>query len=79
MLLLALGPTATVLAYDLSLRGFQAIDIGHIDIEYEWFLMKATKKVPIKNKHVQELGRDKTANGDSDATYDSQIVKVVRR
>ena len=54
LFLLALGPTATVLAYDLSKIGFQAIDIGHIDIEYEWFLNKAIEKVPVKNKYVNE-------------------------
>ena len=27
--LLALGPTATVLAYDLCKMGYQAVDIGH--------------------------------------------------
>lgn len=35
LMLLALGPTATVLAYDLCLEGFQAIDIGHTDLIYE--------------------------------------------
>ena len=37
LILLALGPTATVLAYDLYKVGYRAIDIGHVDIEYEWF------------------------------------------
>ena len=37
LLLIALGPTATVLAFDLFQAGYQAIDIGHIDISYEWF------------------------------------------
>jgi glycosyltransferase family protein len=38
LILIALGMTATVLAYDLSKVGFWAIDIGHIDVEYEWFV-----------------------------------------
>ena len=42
LLLLAIGPTATILSYDLSRLGFQALDVGHIDIEYEWFLNKAS-------------------------------------
>ncbi|MBO5019471.1 MAG: SP_1767 family glycosyltransferase, partial [Clostridia bacterium] len=37
MILLALGPTATALAYDIYKMGYQAVDIGHVDIEYEWF------------------------------------------
>ncbi len=36
--LLALGPTATVLAYDLCNEGYQAIDIGHVDLIYEKYL-----------------------------------------
>lgn len=57
LILVALGPTATILAYDLSLDGFQAIDIGHIDIEYEWYLMKSIQKVPIKGKFVNEVSK----------------------
>ncbi len=34
LVLLAAGPTATVLAYDLARRGIQAIDSGHLDIQY---------------------------------------------
>ena len=54
LIILALGPTATVLAYELSTLNYSALDLGHIDIEYEWFKMGATKKVPVKNKHVNE-------------------------
>ena len=55
LFIIALGPTATVLASDLSKLGYRALDLGHIDIEYEWFLLKATKKVAIKNKYVNEV------------------------
>lgn len=55
LVLIALGPTATILAYDLTKYGYQAIDIGHLDIEYEWYLMKADKKVDIENKAVNEV------------------------
>lgn len=54
LILLALGPTATVLAYDLGILGYQAIDIGHIDIEYEWYKKKARKKIAITGKAVNE-------------------------
>lgn len=30
MFLIAAGPTATILAYDLTLLGYQAVDIGHL-------------------------------------------------
>lgn len=55
LILIALGPTATVLAYDLGLKSLRSIDIGHLDIEYEWFNQRATEKQAIKNKHVNEV------------------------
>lgn len=54
LLILALGPTATAMAFELSEIGYQALDFGHIDIEYEWFLIGADHKVPILHKHVNE-------------------------
>lgn len=75
LLLLALGPTATVLAYDLYKKGYRVIDIGHIDIEYEWFLMKATSKVKVKAKYVTEV-KDGRVNIDNieDKKYESEII-----
>lgn len=54
--LLALGPTATILAYDLCRKGIQAIDIGHIDNEYEWMLKGSKRKEAIPGKTVDEVG-----------------------
>ena len=54
LILIALGPTASILAYDLYKLGYQSIDIGHVDIEYEWFIRNCTKVVPIENKYVNE-------------------------
>lgn len=56
IVLVALGMTATVLCFDLAKMGYQAIDIGHIDVEYSWFLMGASKKCPISGKAVNEVG-----------------------
>lgn len=74
LVLLALGPTATVMAYELAKEGYQAIDIGNIDTEYEWYKMGALNKVPIRNKYVHEAGG---YNGDQqyvNQEYESQIV-----
>lgn len=54
LIIIALGPTATVLAAELSTMDIQALDIGHIDIEYEWFLRRAEKKVAIPGKYTNE-------------------------
>lgn len=76
--LLALGHTATVLAYDLSGKGFRAIDLGHIDIEYEWFLMKAKEKCPVPNKYVNEVAEGRIVSNESpNQLYESQIIKRI--
>lgn len=56
MVLMSLGPTATVLAYDLSQHGIRCIDTGHIDIEYEWMRSAAHDKVQVVGKNVNEVG-----------------------
>lgn len=78
LILLALGHTATVLAFDLYRAGLQAIDIGHIDIEYEWFLMGATEKVAIPNKYVNEVQEGRIQQiTQQDTDYLAQIVQRI--
>lgn len=77
LIIIALGPTATVLAYELSIVGFQAIDIGHIDIEYEWFLQKTKKKIPIKNKYVNELSVGQDVPDIDNQMYYNQIITSI--
>jgi len=73
--LLALGPTATVLAFDLARDGYQALDIGHIDIEYEWFLRRVSDKVPIRGKYVNEArGGHRVDDRFADSDYRRQVV-----
>lgn len=60
LILIALGPTATVLSYDLALAGFWAVDIGHVDVEYMWFLEKADYKIPLKYRLVNESAEQKS-------------------
>ncbi|GAA2982157.1 glycosyltransferase family protein [Microbacterium terrae] len=42
LMIAILGPTATVLAYDLHRAGYQALDLGHIAKSYEWWLNERT-------------------------------------
>lgn len=77
LLILALGPTATVLSYDLSKLGYQALDLGHIDIEYEWFLMGATEKVPVKGKYVNETKEGRNPDAITSEEYYKQIEKQI--
>jgi glycosyltransferase family protein len=71
--LIALGPTATVLAYDIHKTGRQAVDIGHVDVEYEWCRIGTKKKVALTFKAVNESRKgDQVANPDE--TYTKQII-----
>ena len=75
LILLALGPTSSVLAYDLYKIGYQVIDVGLIDIEYEWFLRKAKKKIQIENKYVNEAYGNKYKFGKvKDKNYYKEII-----
>lgn len=77
LILIALGPTATVLAYDLCIAGYQAIDIGHIDLEYEWFLQGATEVCPIKNKYVDGIPEGIIVGEIHDIKYESEIIATI--
>ena len=74
LIICALGPTATVLCYDLYLNGRRAIDLGHIDVEYEWFRMGATEKVRVLGKDVSE-----TKNELKDGVFNSEedVLEVI--
>lgn len=77
LILIALGPTATLLAYDLYKLGYQSLDIGHIDIEYEWYLRKAKKKIKIENKFVLEaFGKDRFSRVKDKKYYDTIIERI---
>lgn len=55
LILAILGPTATVLAYDLSKEGYWIIDIGQLDVEYEWYLRGVEERCDIPYKCVSEV------------------------
>ncbi len=78
LILLALGPTATILAYDLYKAGYQVIDVGHVDIEYEWYLRNATNKIIIENKFVNEAKKgNKNIKDIKDKNYYNQIIEKI--
>lgn len=77
LILLALGPTATVLAADLSDLGMQALDIGHVDIEYEWFLRGSKGHEQIPGKFTNEASGGNVVESCDDAQYMQQIIRRV--
>ena len=74
LILCMLGPTAKVLAYHLSQKGYQVLDIGHIDSEYEWMKMGAKTKVKFAHKHTAEYNFDQDIEFIEDEMYNNQIV-----
>ena len=75
LIILALGPTATIMAADLSKYGYQSIDLGHADLEYEWYLSNAKRKISISGKAVNESD-DKNSEGFNihDEKYEKSIL-----
>ena len=55
LILVVLGTVSELLVYDLMKKGFQAVDIGQIDMDYEWYLAGAQKRVPIPDRYVSQL------------------------
>ena len=76
LILIALGPTATILSHDLAKNGYWAIDIGHIDVEYMWMLSKTQTKIPIKGRYVIEA-RGETDFEIPEAYKDSYYKSIV--
>lgn len=74
LFLLALGPSATILAYDLCKMGYQAVDIGHIDLEYEWFLKGEGRRIAIAEKYNNEVPDGNHPQEIKDEKYRAEII-----
>lgn len=78
LFLISLGPTATVLAYDLCRAGHRALDVGHIDICYEWKLRGAKEKILIPGKYVNEVeGGNRNVAECTDEKYLQSIIAKI--
>lgn len=77
VVLLVLGPTATVLGCDLAKEGLWVIDSGNLDMEYEWFKLKTKKKVKISNKTSIEMPGGTEVSSFKDRHYQEQIIAKV--
>ncbi|MBP9866825.1 MAG: SP_1767 family glycosyltransferase [Candidatus Pacebacteria bacterium] len=76
LILLSLGPTAKVLAYDLFAHGYRVVDIGHIDMEYEMFLRKETKQIKVAHKYFNEIN-ERNPIDCNDETYKKSIIITI--
>lgn len=81
LMVIALGPTATILAYDMGVLGYQALDLGHIDLQYEYFIRNIDSKTPIPGKYTNEGGVKGQNVNDSDIDleeYTNQIIAKIQ-
>lgn len=74
VVLVALGPAAKILSYDLSKAGIQAIDCGHLDIEYEWFRQGTHIRTNIQAKAVNEFQGGLDASSEVTEEYLKEII-----
>lgn len=77
LVLVSLGPTAKVLAYDLFTAGYRVIDVGHIDMEYEMFLRQADRQEKVAYKYFNEI-QERNPEDCNDPAYISQIIAVIK-
>lgn len=76
LILIALGPTASVLAYDLAMQGYQAVDVGHADLSYEWLCSGSHGKV--YGKYSNEAPGGYIVEDIHNADYEAQIIADIR-
>lgn len=74
LVILVLGPTATVLAYDISQLGIQVLDCGNMDMEYEWLKINSKKRTVLKEKFTIEVDGGMNVVDCTDKEYLSQII-----
>lgn len=76
LILVVLGAVSNLLVYDLLQKGYQAIDIGQIDMDYEWYRVGAKKRVPIPDRYVSQLPPAEIAEV-NDREYLEQIIDQI--
>jgi glycosyltransferase family protein len=78
LILLSLGPCAKALGFELALQGYRVLDVGNLDIEYEWYLRGAKEKVKIPGKYTSEAKGGRIVEDVHDEVYQKQIIKEIR-
>ena len=80
--MIVLGPVATLMAYDLAMENYWAIDIGQLDVEYEWFLRGVEDRCDIPYKTVSEVEQRGGITNDFISehmkTYKKEIKEIIK-
>jgi glycosyltransferase family protein len=77
LILGALGPTASILASHLSKLGYQFVDIGHIDVEYMWYLNRSILRDAIPGRYVNESSEKITNIEIDNENYQKSIIAQI--
>lgn len=81
LIISVLGPTASVLAYDLCKEGYRFIDLGQVDLVYEAFVRKLDSMddliLPDKYSTSDVIGEKRVIRDITDPVYLSQIVERI--
>ena len=62
-----------MLSYELSKEGYRALDLGHIDLEYEWYL-KQNSNIVIQGKYTNEVSGGNMVEECNDNVYKNEII-----
>lgn len=73
LFLISLGVAAKFLAEKLFLEGYRALDIGNLDMEYDWYLGRAVGKEKLAKHEV--IGEEANRK----AGYDAYLAQISRR
>lgn len=79
LIILALGPTSAVLAYDLAKTGYRALDLGYLELEYHFFLMQATEEsqiAGIKISTVESIQNDPFPGNQEDYIEKDVVLRI---
>ena len=52
MFLLSVGVAAKFLAVELFQKGYRVLDIGNMDLEYEWYVKQVPDKIPLEKHDI---------------------------
>ncbi len=82
LILIILGPVATIMAYDLAKIDYWAVDIGQLDVEYEWYLRQVEERCDIPYKTVSEVSSydeiETDTTRDYIKKYQTEIIKYIK-
>lgn len=73
LFLFAVGNTAKLLVTDIVKEGYRAIDIGNLDLEYEWYLSNAEEKIKIKKNNIMGI------KANEEAGYGEYLMQIKKR